>query len=113
MAFCILFFQSVLPLILGGTPASLAIKMLSQWYQWIKGGKFSYYDFGRSRNLQKYGSPTPPNYDLTKVTTRIVNMWGQNDWLSVPRVNTFSMKLCLRNVRIVKKYLFYRMYREL
>lgn len=88
---------------LGGTPGSLAIKMLSQWYQWIQRGQFSYYDYGRNRNIKLYGKPAPPNYDLSQVHARVVNIWGENDWLSPPedvRRTLSEMPNVVRNIRV-------------
>jgi len=88
---------------LGGTPGSLAIKMLSQWYQWINCGKFSYYDYGRARNLRVYRQEVPPTYDLSKVYARVVNIWGENDWLSPPedvQRTVSEMPNVVRNIRV-------------
>ncbi|CAG7829506.1 unnamed protein product [Allacma fusca] len=94
---------SILPLMLGGTPSSVSVKMLGQWYQWINSGKFTHYDYGRVGNLKRYNSPSPPAYDLTKVNVKTVNIWAENDWLSVPSdVRSVVMELpnVIANVRI-------------
>ena len=72
---------------LGGTPSSVSVKMLSQWYQWINKGTFSYYDYAtRELNMRYYHQAQPPLYDLTQVRAKTVNIWAENDWLSIPKV---------------------------
>lgn len=41
--------------------------------------KFQHYDLGHNKNLQKYGQPKPPEYDLRKVTSPVVLYYSKND----------------------------------
>ena len=43
-------------------------------------------DWGAKTNMEEYGQPTPPPYNLTKVTAPVVLFWGENDWLAAPKV---------------------------
>lgn len=43
-------------------------------------GKFQQYDYGLTKNYEKYGRPTPPKYDLSKVTTPFAFYFAKNDW---------------------------------
>lgn len=43
-------------------------------------------DWGTKQNMEEYGQPTPPPYNLTTVTAPIVLYWGENDWLASPKV---------------------------
>lgn len=52
----------------------------------MKSGKFRQFDFGKKRNMRKYGMEEPPEYDLAKVTAKVALFYGQNDWLAVPGV---------------------------
>lgn len=45
-------------------------------------GKFRQYDYGLFGNLKKYGSLTPPKYDLSAVTAPVYLLYSNNDWLS-------------------------------
>ena len=40
------------------------------------------FDFGRASNLAKYGSATPPPYNLTKVRASVVIFHSIEDWVS-------------------------------
>lgn len=44
-------------------------------------GKFRQYDYGVRGNLEKYGTPQPPDYDLSKVTSPVYMYYAENDWL--------------------------------
>ena len=41
------------------------------------------YDYGRTKNQQLYGQPTPTAYDLSKVTCPVYIFWGKNDKVSL------------------------------
>ena len=43
------------------------------------GGKFQQFDHGALKNLAFYGSTTPPEYDLSKVTVPTMLYSGDND----------------------------------
>jgi pimeloyl-ACP methyl ester carboxylesterase len=43
------------------------------------GQTFQRFDFGSAENQKRYGQPTPPAYDLSKVTCPVYLVWGQND----------------------------------
>lgn len=49
-------------------------------------GKFQHYHYGTDENLQIYGQPTPPEYDLSNVRTKIHILYGTNDLLSPAQV---------------------------
>lgn len=50
-------------------------------------------DWGAKANMEEYGQPTPPPYNLTKVTAPVVLFWGENDWLAAPKVKLFWFDL--------------------
>ncbi len=47
-------------------------------------------DWGAKANMEEYGQPTPPPYNLTKVTAPVVLFWGENDWLAAPKVKLLT-----------------------
>lgn len=44
--------------------------------------RFQRYHHGTAMNMQLYGTPEPPPYDLSKVRANIHIMHGTNDWLT-------------------------------
>ena len=67
--------------------------MVMHWFQWIASGRFAMYDYGMRENLRRYGQPKPPEYDLSKVTAKVVNFWSDNDWISTPQVSPTSARV--------------------
>jgi len=43
---------------------------------------FGQYNYNKQKNLEKYGQPDPPAYDLTNITVPVALYHAQNDWLS-------------------------------
>ncbi|CAH1119116.1 unnamed protein product [Phaedon cochleariae] len=70
------------PQIMAYAPAGSSTKQLLHFIQEINSGEFRQFDYGYWRNLQRYGSVSPPRYDLHKVTAPSYLMYGKNDWLS-------------------------------
>ncbi|GIY22139.1 gastric triacylglycerol lipase [Caerostris darwini] len=66
------------------TPAGSSAKSVAHYGQLVESGKFNKYDYGKKENLVRYGQETPPEYDLTKITTPVALMWGLNDDLADP-----------------------------
>ncbi|CAH0663946.1 unnamed protein product [Spodoptera exigua] len=77
------FNRSLLPIILGHVPAGASTKTLVHYAQEIKqNGKFQQFDFGPEDNLKVYGTATPPEYALHKITLPIALFSSENDWLA-------------------------------
>ncbi|CAL8103712.1 unnamed protein product [Orchesella dallaii] len=72
---------SLLPVLLGHLPAGASVRTVVHYAQGVPSGTFSQYDYGTEKNMEKYGQPTPPEYDLTKITAPVALYWGENDWL--------------------------------
>lgn len=77
----------MVPVVTAHTPAGTSTHTVIHFLQLMKSGKFRQFDFGKRRNLRKYGSDQPPGYDLSKVTAKVGLFYGQNDWLAVPGVS--------------------------
>lgn len=73
---------TMLPIIMGHTPAGSSTNQLLHFAQEINSGKFRQWDYGMLGNLDHYGSISPPNYKLAKVTAPVYLHWSNNDWLS-------------------------------
>lgn len=77
------FNRSLLPTILGHVPAGASTKTLVHYAQEIKNfGRFQQFDYGEKGNLKQYGTKTPPEYPLHKITLPIALLSSENDWLA-------------------------------
>lgn len=74
--------------------AGLSTKDLVHLSQLINTGRFQRFDEGRNGNIKRYGSPTPPDYDVSRITSPVVLICARNDWLSsLKDVETLNSKL--------------------
>lgn len=87
--------KTLLPVILGHTPAGAATKQLLHYGQGVESGKFRQYDYGWWDNyFHYYGQLEPPEYDFNKVTAPVALHYSDNDWLAAVRdVDELSTKL--------------------
>lgn len=69
--------------IFGHFPAGNSRKNLVHLSQISLNKRFAQFNYGSRRNWKVYKSPIPPNYDLNKVTMKVVLFSGRNDKLSV------------------------------
>ncbi|XP_013200008.1 lipase 3 [Amyelois transitella] len=60
--------STLTPLFFGHTPAGCSLRQMSHYGQSINTKKFRRYNDIPIRNIEAYGRPTPPEYDLNKVT---------------------------------------------
>ena len=81
--------QTMLPVIMGHTPAGSSTRNLVHYAQGVNSGKFRMYNHGKKDNLAHYGQEEPPEYDLSKITAPIALYWSANDWLGVQSVYIF------------------------
>ncbi|XP_012214450.1 lipase 3-like [Linepithema humile] len=94
------FNKTLLPIILGHTPAGASTKQIMHYTQLINSGtlfgpgKFRQYDHGLIGNMKKYGRPNPPNYDLSKIQVPVSLHYSTNDWLAnIKDVNVLYKEL--------------------
>ncbi|XP_041969869.1 lipase 3-like [Aricia agestis] len=77
------FNKTLLPMILGHTPAGASTKTLVHYAQEIRNaGRFQQFDYGEDGNLREYGTDTPPAYPLHKITLPVALFGALNDWLA-------------------------------
>lgn len=70
---------------LSHTPAGASTYQLVHYVQAARSGRFCQFDWGSSEmNMDKYGRPTPPDYNLNNVQARVILHYSDNDWLSAP-----------------------------
>jgi len=51
--------------------------------------KFKQFDYGILGNINVYGLPNPPNYDLSKIKVPVYLYYSKNDWLANVKVRIF------------------------
>ena len=64
------------------SPNGSGWRNLIHYAQIIKDKKFQRFDFGKEENMKKYGTETPPEYDLSKISIKMAIMQGDLDMLS-------------------------------
>lgn len=72
----------MLPVIDGHSPAGASTNNFIHYGQLIRNGLFQQYDHGRLGNLNRYGSVTPPAYNLTNIRASVALHYSKNDWLA-------------------------------
>ncbi|XP_026468933.1 lipase 3-like [Ctenocephalides felis] len=75
---------TLIPEILNNVPAGASTKQMIHYGQLIVSKKFRQYDYGQLGNLELYGFPEPPDYDLSKITTPVALYIGPNDNTGTP-----------------------------
>ena len=67
-------------------PSGNGWRNLVHFGQIIQAKRFQRYDYGDEKmNLQKYGAPRPPEYDLSKIKNKMAIFAGESDTLSDPK----------------------------
>ncbi|XP_058806281.1 lipase 1-like [Phymastichus coffea] len=95
------FNETALPNIMAHFPAGMSKLTVYHYNQNFKRKTFAAYDYGQSKNIEKYGRKRPPVYNLTKVMVPTLIFYGKNDDI----VNEKDVKLLakrLPNVFAVK-----------
>lgn len=76
--------QTMLPVVLGHTPAGASSRQLVHFGQLYKSKRFLHFDHGWITNKRIYGSFKPPAYNLSNIRTPVFLHYSDNDWLSTP-----------------------------
>jgi lysosomal acid lipase/cholesteryl ester hydrolase len=75
-----------LPVIAGHTPSSSSVRTYIHCVQYFINSEFQQYDYGsKELNMEAYGQPFPPKYDLRKTTCPTAIFYGENDLLCRPK----------------------------
>lgn len=67
---------------MANTPAGASVRQLLHYGQGVNSAQFRMYDYGFIKNLLKYGSRHPPEYDLKKISAPVFLHYSDNDWLA-------------------------------
>lgn len=72
----------------GVLPETITFRTAAQFAASLKDGVMKHFDHGSSRKNQlAYGQPTPPVYDVTRITSRGLAIVGANNDTLVPADN--------------------------
>ncbi|CAK1579877.1 unnamed protein product [Parnassius mnemosyne] len=85
---------SVVPVLFDNFPTATSVKNLYHFAQVSYRRQFARFDYGPDRNLDMYGYPIPPKYELENVKMRVALFVGENDFVST-----------VEDVAILKQYL--------
>ncbi|XP_059483958.1 uncharacterized protein LOC132201649 [Neocloeon triangulifer] len=98
------FNKTLLPDILGHTPAGASTQTVLHYLQEVKSAKFRQYDEGTAAgNERKYGTPEPPEYDLSLIEVPIFMHYSLNDYLAgTEDVKEFYAKLKGGTVKLLQ-----------
>jgi len=88
-------------------PAGASMKCLKHFRQLSQGTDFRMFNYNSVTNLYlgnkwRYGTSSPPSYDLSKVTAPIYVYYAMNDWLAAPEDVLYAVEF-LPNVKEVNK----------
>jgi lysosomal acid lipase/cholesteryl ester hydrolase len=64
-------------------PAGSSTKSIVHFAQMVNSKKFTKYDYGKD-NMKQYNQTTPPEYDVSNITTPVALLWSLNDALADP-----------------------------
>ncbi|KAL8160556.1 hypothetical protein V2J09_002093 [Rumex salicifolius] len=89
-------------------PHPSSSKNLNHLFQMIRKGAFAKYDYGLWKNLQEYGSPKPPEFDLSSIS-ELLPVWmayGAKDALAdiTDVEHTLKELNCKRELLYLEKY---------
>lgn len=71
--------KTLLPHFLSHLPTGASLKTINHLAQMSISGRFCQYDYGPQTNMEKYGSPQPPDYQLSRVTLPVLQFYSPGD----------------------------------
>jgi len=75
--------QATIDALIGHYPSGGSVKTMVQFLQnYNSGESFHRFDFGTSGNVKRYGTPEPPQYNLSLVQAPVNIIYGENDPLA-------------------------------
>ncbi|XP_074029931.1 lipase 1 isoform X2 [Leptinotarsa decemlineata] len=61
---------------------TVGVELYTHYYQFYLTGEFRNYDYDIEGNMEVYGQPYPPTYNLTQIPVPMSIFLGANDWLA-------------------------------
>ena len=80
-------------------PSGTSVTNMLHWRQLVLTGKFNKYDYGIEGNMEQYGQPTPPDYNLGNINGTVHLFFGEDDDL-VDEQDTQSLLNNLSNCKV-------------
>ncbi|MFH4974800.1 hypothetical protein AB6A40_001509 [Gnathostoma spinigerum] len=78
--------EARIPIYMTHLPAGTSTANLLHWAQMVKSKQLQMYDYGsREANIDNYGQPIPPPYNLSRVNAPVYLYWSAQDWLADKR----------------------------
>ncbi|KAH8401419.1 hypothetical protein KR009_005350 [Drosophila setifemur] len=74
--------QTMMPEIMATTPAGCSVNQLFHYLQEYNSGFFRKFDYGSSRNKKEYGTKTPTEYDVSKISVPTYLYYSDNDYFA-------------------------------
>ena len=98
---------NMVPTYLGQIPAGTSVSTFVHFGQFFRNAnQFLKFDFGTQENVEKYGTITPPEYSLHKITSSLVLYFGDNDQIvKMKNIKIFTDKLNAKH-EVIEKYGF-------
>ncbi|NWZ22378.1 LIPM Lipase, partial [Asarcornis scutulata] len=66
-------------------PAGTSVRNTIHWHQIAHADRFQAYDYGLKENMKKYNQPTPPAYNIERISTPIAVWSGGQDKFAGPK----------------------------
>ncbi|XP_073819696.1 lipase 3-like [Musca autumnalis] len=86
--------MSAIPTLMSSHPGGCSTNQICHYMQEQQSGCFCLYDHGKTKNMQVYGQPTPPDYPVEKITCEVHLWYGDNDTMAaVEDVERLAEKL--------------------
>lgn len=77
--------NETLQVLFGHFPAGTSVHNMARYGQSMQSQKFEKFDYGKTKNLELYGSSRPPEYNLSAVTLPVMVLYGESDNLVDPK----------------------------
>lgn len=85
---------------IGHLIVGVSAKTLAHFAQLIDSGQFRRYDEGKTGNIRRYGTTIPPKYDVSHMTSPVLIVSAENDWLSTQE----DVKILKSRLPLVENY---------
>lgn len=86
--------KTLVAVAVGHSPAGASIKQGVHYGQLVKSGRFCQFDYGPLENMNRYNTLTPPDYNISKITSPMYLFYSVGDMFSDIRdVERFKKEL--------------------
>jgi gastric triacylglycerol lipase len=100
--------ETRLPVYISKTPAGTSSRNMVHFSQILKEERWARYDYGRWDNQDEYGSKTPPEYDISKMTVPTAVFYSAADWLVTKKDVEGYLLPRVKNLILAKDYKDYQ-----